>query len=476
MINCNDIVRFTPLFGGRENLGVCSLLEIGKCRILFDCGCVANCDAEQYRRAGEKLRADGGVDAILLSHADIQHMGALPILYKALNNTSTQVICTLPVFKMGQLMLYDYCLNKDMEGTALENLKFTLDDVDSSLQNVVTVKYRQSLSLQANSDVALCPHPCGRTIGGSTWLLTYKSISVMYIMDINLRKEIVIEGGTLDLPTSPSLLIVQGNTIGNTYETFKKRKGRDEGLISSILEVIRNDGNVLLPCESIARSFELIQLLAKAWNEHNLSLYHLIFLSPVASTILEFAKSQLEWMNNSLSAPFYNGYLNPFELHTLKVISTLHELDALSSTPRVVIATDASLTCGMAKELLIRWGGDKRCCVMFTDVAEAGSLAADIRSKVAPIIATVPRVELVELAGAELAAYLHTQEKQRRQQEAEDIRKRREAELTRVCIMKPYFITVGIWMTFLCIRLLKYSSFVYAYACVVNIGAGWRSR
>lgn len=44
-----------------------------------------------------------------------------------------------------------------------------------------------------------------------------------------------------------------------------------------------------------------------------------------------------------------------------------------------MLATDSSLSCGLSKALLLRWGGDPRCRVVFTDTPEAKSLAAELR-------------------------------------------------------------------------------------------------
>ena len=46
-----------------------------------------------------------------------------------------------------------------------------------------------------------------------------------------------------------------------------------------------------------------------------------------------------------------------------------------------MLATDSSLSCGLSKALLLRWGGDPRCRVVFIDTPEAKSLAAELRGK-----------------------------------------------------------------------------------------------
>ena len=95
------------------------------------------------------------------------------------------------------------------------------------------------------------------------------------------------------------------------------------------METLRGRGSVLIPCESCARSLELFQLLGKHWVEHKLSLDHLVFLSPMAHNILEYARSQLEWMTDSLSTAFFNGKVNPFSA-PIKIATSVRELESPS--------------------------------------------------------------------------------------------------------------------------------------------------
>ena len=64
------------------------------------------------------------------------------------------------------------------------------------------------------------------------------------------------------------------------------------------------------------------------------------------------------------------------------MIFLLNNPSLLSLSPQVVFSTDASLSCGLSKALLLRWGGDPRCRVIFTDTCnndDKASLAAELR-------------------------------------------------------------------------------------------------
>jgi len=460
-----------------------------------------------------KTSNSGGVDAVIISHADIQHMGALPVIFGKLGLGGVPVVCTQPVFKFGQLLLYDFCLNKEMEGVSPDDDKkaagtsasassgggisavgsatptaeapgdagvtsvpgedsgavaaaaaaskknlpklFDLDDVDLALSRVFPLRYSQTITLTEvtgyQRNVTLCAYPSGRTIGGSIWRIRSGATDVLYVMDVNLKKDfMVLDGVALDLlPSTPALMIVDGASSTNTGKGIganvagggavakgkKGSKGKGasvevDNFKKCILESLRNDqGNVLIPCESVGRTLELIQLLGKHWEEEKMGMDHLIFLSHMGHSIIEFARSHLEWMSDSLSKGFYNGKLNPFDIPCLHICTSVREVEKLVGS-KVVLATDSSLSCGMAKELLLRWGGDPRCRVIFPDDVDVDSLAAELRSKTHPIVATITRPQRVELVGEELEAHQRKVEAKKRVREEADLRKRREEELS----------------------------------------------
>lgn len=460
-----DYVKLTPLAGGKNDIsGVCSLLEIGNYTILLDCGCSTKNANNLLHKIQSTLSTIGkSINAVILSHADLQHLGALPVVLGAngISLANTSVVCTLPVHKFGQLVLYDYCSNIEMEGNPdiiksefskknnHEFPKFDYDDIDHCFYRPTIVKFSQMIELPGSSinkrsqdskPIHICAYPSGRTIGGAIWRIRHGSTEVLYAVDMNMKNEVVLAGASTDpLPSVPSLLIIDAGTSAQlttlqTVATAGKGKGRKDkedpqALISNILDTLRNEGNVLLPCETAGRTLELIQTLGTYWAMNKVGLYHLILLSPMAYNVLEFARSQLEWMRDSLAKQFYNGSSNPFELSYLKICTSVREMERLYPGPKVVLSTDSGLSCGLSKEILLRWGGDPRCRVIFTDASETNSLGYELRTAVPPVVVTINRPIRVELCGEELNEHRKQEERKRKEVEDDEQRKTRENEL-----------------------------------------------
>jgi Cft2 family RNA processing exonuclease len=335
------------------------------------------------------------------------------------------------------MVLYDCALNNIMEGKAVQS--FSLDDVDRCFERVVPVKYNQTISVakamgiseaksDARSHVKVRAYPSGRTIGGSIWRIQYFHADILYAVDISLVKDTIIDGAPLDtLPVSPSLLILESQSplFKNEKKQAIKKREREESLIFDIMNTVRNEGNVLIPCETAGRALELLKVLGTHWAHERIGLYKLVFLSPMAKNVFDFVQSQLEWMSASLSHEFYMGQPNPFELPYVNSACSISDIIALGSTPKVVIATGPSLDNGLSKELLLLWGGDPRCKVIFTDplvASDSSTLTGKIISQIdsPPIVVDVNKPKQVKLSGNELVQYIQKVEANRK--EAENLR------------------------------------------------------
>ena len=92
-------------------------------------------------------------------------------------------------------------------------------------------------------------------------------------------------------------------------------KPRAPKLLDAVMATLRNDGSILMPIDTAGRVLEIMLVLEKHWAVNRLS-YPLALLTPVAYNTLEFAKSQLEWMNEQVAKEFESSRDkdNPFSM------------------------------------------------------------------------------------------------------------------------------------------------------------------
>jgi Cft2 family RNA processing exonuclease len=165
------------------------------------------------------------------------------------------------------------------------------------------------------------------------------------------------------------------------------------------------------------------------WSKHKLP-YPVILLGPMVQTTLEFARSQLEWMNESLVKLLGHSRENPFLLRHVKLCASLAEYRRLPiSGPRVVLAVDASLNAGPARNLLVEWASNPKSLIILPSAPPPTSWAsqiltmAELRDAKVGFGSSMPRLEVslskrVALKGQELEEYRKMKEEQRRAAEA----------------------------------------------------------
>ncbi|KAF4018078.1 hypothetical protein G4228_009387 [Cervus hanglu yarkandensis] len=282
-----SIIKLTTLSGVQEESALCYLLQVDEFRFLLDCGWDEHFSMDIIDSLRKHVHQ---IDAVLLSHPDPLHLGALPYAVGKLG-LNCAIYATIPVYKMGQMFMYDlYQSRHNTEDFTL----FTLDDVDAAFDKIQQLKFSQIVNLKGKGHgLSITPLPAGHMIGGTIWKIVKDGEEeIVYAVDFNHKREIHLNGCSLEMLSRPSLLIT--DSFNATY-VQPRRKQRDEQLLTNVLETLRGDGNVLIAVDTAGRVLELAQLLDQIWRtkDAGLGVYSLALLNNVSYNVVEFSKSQL---------------------------------------------------------------------------------------------------------------------------------------------------------------------------------------
>ena len=189
-----SIIRLCPVSGGvGEETPHCYLLEVDQFTFLLDCGW----DPKFSSNITDELKKHvNKIDAVLLSHPDNLHLGALPYAVGKLG-LSCPIFATVPVYKMGQMFLYDlYQSRHNMEDFDL----FTLDEVDRTFEMITQLKYNQTQKLTGKgAGLAITPVAAGHMIGGAMWRIVKEGEEdIVYAVDVNHKKERHLNGADVE--------------------------------------------------------------------------------------------------------------------------------------------------------------------------------------------------------------------------------------------------------------------------------------
>eukprot|EP00026_Physarum_polycephalum_P004310 Phypoly_transcript_04328.p1 GENE.Phypoly_transcript_04328~~Phypoly_transcript_04328.p1 ORF type:complete len:736 (+),score=97.57 Phypoly_transcript_04328:38-2209(+) len=405
-----SIIKFTPISGAKSEDPSCYLLEVDDFCILLDCGWD---DSFDVNLLGPLKDVAPRVDIVLLSHPDIGHLGALPYAMSKLG-MNADVFGTIPLYKMGQMFMYDaYQSRINSEEFTL----FDLDDVDACFEKFKQLKYSQHFSLTGKgAGIEITPYAAGHTIGGTVWKIVKETEEIVYAVDYNHKRERHLNGSVLETLTRPTLLITDAY---NALVSQANRKDRDNELLNDMMHALRGGGNVLLPTDTAGRVLELLLCIDQYWTYNRLSNYSVALLNNVSYNTVEFAKSQLEWMSDTVMKSFDNSRENPFAFKYVNLCHTLEELDNLPK-PIVVLASGSSLGPGFARDLFLRWASNPLNLVIFTDRGPTNTLAHTLLHNRPPVL-DFTIGQRIPLDGEELHEH---ERKERDAKQKEDERKK----------------------------------------------------
>jgi cleavage and polyadenylation specificity factor subunit 2 len=345
------------------------------------------------------------VDAVLISYPDQNHLGALPYLVGKCG-LNCPIYSTIPVFKMGQMFMYDTFMSHYNQ---YDFDLFSLDDVDAAFDRITQLKYNQSVSLKGKGyGITITPLPAGRMIGGTIWkIVKVGEEDIVYATDFNHKKERHLNGCELEKLQRPSLLICDSY---NAKYQQARRRARDEKLMTNILQTLRSNGNVLIAVDTAGRVLELAHMLDQLWKnkDSGLMAYSLALLSNVSYNVIEFAKSQIEWMSDKLMKSFEGARNNPFQFRHLRLCHSMSELAKIPS-PKVVLASSPDLESGFSRELFVQWAHNPTNSIILTTRTAPGTLARDLIDNGGNRRVEMELKKRIELEGAELEEFMRTE-------------------------------------------------------------------
>ncbi|KAL6503876.1 hypothetical protein OROGR_025799 [Orobanche gracilis] len=400
-------VQVMPLCGVYNENPLSYLVSIDGFNFLIDCGWNDHFDASLLEPLS---RVASTVDAVLLSHPDILHLGALPYAMKQLG-LSAPVFATEPVYRLGLLTMYDHYLSRKQVS---EFDLFTLDDIDSAFQSITRLTYSQNYYISGKGEgIVIAPHAAGHLLGGTVWKVTKDGEDVIYAVDFNHRKERHLNGTVLESFVRPAVLIT--DAYNALLSTQPPRRQKDQQFLDAILKTLGADGKILVPVDTAGRVLELLLILEQYWEQQQYT-YPIFFLTYVSSSTIDYAKSFLEWMSDSIAKSFEHTRDNAFLLRHVKLLINKSELEKVPDGPKIVLASMGSLEVGFSHDIFVEWAAEPKNLVLFTERGQFTTLARMLQSDPPPKAVKVTMSKRIPLVGEELAAYEEEQNRKRKEE------------------------------------------------------------
>jgi len=287
------MTTLTFLGATQQVTGSCYLIESGKHRILLECGMYQG-ELRPEKIPDKLFRFDPQkIDAVVLSHAHLDHSGLLPALTR--QGFKGPIFATTPTRDLLVVMLKDaaFLQHKDVEWENKKRLRsgkepmlplYDMNDVEQVLALVETIDYGQRTAVIEGIEV--CFRDAGHIIGSAIVELWFK--------DKAHSKKLVFSG---DLGNSSSPLlrdpeIVQFADLLLLESTYGDRdhrpadETRDE-LRQALTQAFEDGGNVYIPAFAVGRTQDIIFRLGQFYHKRELKQQKVFLDSPMATSVSE---------------------------------------------------------------------------------------------------------------------------------------------------------------------------------------------
>jgi metallo-beta-lactamase family protein len=361
-------VRLTCWGAAGEVTGSMHLLDIGPKRILLDCGLFQG-RREEARKKNENFPlAVGDLDAVVVSHAHIDHTGRLPLLLKL--GYAGPIFCTPATRDLASVMLPDsgFIQEKDFEflkkrgHNHLAEPLYTAHDATLVPDHMVSVPYERPLDIVPG--VRLTYTDAGHMLGSASVILEVDAAGA--------RRRVVFSGdiGRWGLPIirdpkppkgPADVLIVESTYANKVHESVVEAQTL---LVGYVNKVAKRGGKIFIPAFAIERAQELIYELHQVARDGAIPKIPIYVDSPLAVNATDVFRLHPEAFDQSERLVRETDDLFRFPL--VKYVRSVEESKALNGLhgPAIIIAASGMAESGRILHHLRNGIGDHRNLVL----------------------------------------------------------------------------------------------------------------
>jgi metallo-beta-lactamase family protein len=337
----------------KEVTGSMHLLQINGKQILLDCGMVQGKRKIAFERNRNIPFEAQKIDALVLSHAHIDHSGNIPNLVK--NGFNGRIYCTSATRDLAVNMLLDAAhiqeddvryVNKKRaeEGKVLFEPLYTMKDVMKSLRMFVATEYEQMLQIAPG--VQLTFYDAGHILGSAAVCRdivvgTDKSRRLVYSGDIGRDNLPILRDPE---PVPGAELVIMESTYGDRlHETTGQAKQKLKTLVH---ETIQRKGKLIIPSFAVGRTQELIYHLHQLLLEGQIPQLPVYVDSPLAVNITDVFRMHPECFDDEyMDYLTQNNLRDMWGFRDLTYVRDTDESKALNDIKKPVIIISASGMC-----------------------------------------------------------------------------------------------------------------------------------
>ncbi|GAB3023487.1 beta-CASP ribonuclease aCPSF1 [Natronobiforma cellulositropha] len=369
-----DWVRVTTLGCCREVGRASFVLHTPNTRILIDCGDKPGAEGEvPYLHAPEAMPLTG-IDAVVLTHAHLDHSALLPLIFKY--GYDGPIYATEPTRDLMGLLTLDYLDVAAKEGRAPP---YESEQVRQAIKHTIPIGYGDVTDIAP--DVKLTMHNAGHILGSASahFHIGEGFYNVVFSGDIHYEPTRLFNGAVNDFPRAEAMIMESTYGRRGDYQTDTKESERK---VEEIINETADQGGItVIPAFAVGRSQELMLVLEEAMREGTIPTMP-VYLDGMIREATAIHTAYPEYLRDGLRQRILHEDDNPFIAEQFQQVDGGQEMrEAIASgDPCVILSTSGMVTGGPIMSWLELLGPNPNNTLLFVGYQAEGTLGRRIQS------------------------------------------------------------------------------------------------
>jgi KH/beta-lactamase-domain protein len=367
-------LRITVLGGAQEVGRSAFLVQTRESSVLLDCGINPGSSKpfESFPRLDNAQFELDSLDAVVISHAHLDHCGLLPFLYKY--GYDGPVYCSAPTSNLMTLLQLDY-----LDVASKQGIIAPYDQKDVRECVLHTIPLRYGVVTDIAPDIRLTLHNAGHILGSS---LVHLHIgeglhNIVYTGDYKFARTMLLEAATREFPRVET--VITECTYGGPEDVMPSRVEAEERLTAIVNETLERKGKVLIPVPAVGRAQE-IMLILDGYMKRGLMKEAPVFIEGMISEATAIHTAYPEYLGREVRNSILHEGVNPFQSDYFTIVEHPNvRQDIIDGEPCIILATSGMLEGGPVIEYFKALAESEANTIIFVSYQIEGTLGRRVQ-------------------------------------------------------------------------------------------------